>query len=399
MSARDIARELLAQNLTPVPVAFRGKNPTVPGWQTYTHERVTREFDQLFPEGRKLNAGVLLGAASGGIVDIDLDWSLARQLASSFLPPTRMFGRAGSPRSHYLYFADGEAVTAQIKPPRKSLGESKPYILEVRSNGNQTVWPGSTHTSGEVIEWVDADVPITLVKAGDLVTAAERLVAATYLACVWGEGSRDELSAALAGGLLRDGASETDVTHFLEVVMTVTKDEEERDRLKKVSRIAGDLFDRSDKKHFGWPKAAELLGIKEADWVRKRLRSMCFLVDDGQGASSEQSDEVVAELNEKYAVIMVGGRAAILHEQPNPSQDRIDVILTSPADLRLVYDNKHIPVQGGNGTRMTNPINVWLRHPTRREYSGMVFAPDGQCPVDYYNLWRGFAFEPNSGEC
>jgi hypothetical protein len=399
INIREVATAMLGEHLTPVPVAFRGKNPTVPGWQTYTHERVTGEMDQLFPEGRKLNVGLLLGAASGGIVDIDLDWLLAGQLAPMFLPATRVFGRAGAARSHYLYFVDGGVAPAKLSPPRKPPDGFKPDILEVRADGQQTVWPGSTHVSGEAIEWANPDVPIARIQAEELVAVAEQLAVATWVASVWGEGSRDELCAALAGGILRDGAIEADVTHFLDAVMMVAKDEEARDRLKKVSRIAGDLFDGSDKKHFGWPKVAELLGSKEADWVRKRLRSICFPVDDGQGVLSGQSDDVVAKLNEKYAVIMVGGRAAILHEQQNPSQDRIDVVLTSPTDLRLVYDNKHIPVQGGNGTRMTNPINVWLRHPSRREYSGMVFAPDRQCPGDYYNLWRGFALEPSPGEC
>jgi hypothetical protein len=36
-----------------VPVAYRGKNPTVAGWQTYTHERVTAELASSVKRYRK----------------------------------------------------------------------------------------------------------------------------------------------------------------------------------------------------------------------------------------------------------------------------------------------------------------------------------------------------------
>jgi hypothetical protein len=41
----------------------------------------------------------------------------------------------------------------------------------------------------------------------------------------------------------------------------------------------------------------------------------------------------------------------------------------------------------------------WLESPERREYAGIVFAPAGDAPRRYYNLWRGFAVEPAEGDC
>lgn len=42
------------------------------------------------------------------------------------------------------------------------------------------------------------------------------------------------------------------------------------------------------------------------------------------------------------------------------------------------------------------PVSAWWnRHPGRRTYmEGVVFAPGG-CPDTAYNLWRGFAVEPD----
>ncbi len=403
MSSRDNARELLAQDLTPVPVAFRDKKPTVAGWQTYTHERVTAELDVLFPEGHKQNVGVLLGAASGGIVDIDLDWLLAGQLAPLFLPATRVFGRAGAPGSHYLYFVDGDVASTKLSPPRKPPDGFKPDLLEVRSDRLQTVWPGSTHTSGEMIEWADADVPITRIHADELVAFVAQLAVATWLAYVWGEGSRDELCAALAGGLLRDGASEADVTHFLEAVMTVAKDEEARDRLKKVGRIVADLADGNDKKHYGWPKVSELLGANERDWIRKHLRSICSSPTSGACAAGSDST-VVTEMLEKLAVIKHGSQTYILYPELDVVLSQLDAPrrrfdLVRAPELVTLYANRRVAIPGRNGPQLVDPVKLFLEHPDRKTYHGIVFAPDGRCPDGYLNLWQGFMVEPKPGDC
>jgi Family of unknown function (DUF5906) len=40
----------------------------------------------------------------------------------------------------------------------------------------------------------------------------------------------------------------------------------------------------------------------------------------------------------------------------------------------------------------------WLQHPQRRQYEGLVFSPKRDRPR-YYNLWKGFAVKPRSGDC
>ena len=44
--------------------------------------------------------------------------------------------------------------------------------------------------------------------------------------------------------------------------------------------------------------------------------------------------------------------------------------------------------------------DYWLGHPERRQYAGIEFAPPGTAVhPGYYNLWQGFAVEPQEGDC
>jgi hypothetical protein len=99
MAVREAAEHYLSLGWRIVPVPHAKKAPTMKGWpecQVDTNGLVT-----AFPEPS--NIGVILGAVSGGLVDIDLDCPEAVELAPESLPDTWLFGRASKPRSHYLY--------------------------------------------------------------------------------------------------------------------------------------------------------------------------------------------------------------------------------------------------------------------------------------------------------
>jgi hypothetical protein len=49
------------------------------------------------------------------------------------------------------------------------------------------------------------------------------------------------------------------------------------------------------------------------------------------------------------------------------------------------------------GSRPETIGRIWLTHPDRRQYRGIVFAPEG-APDEFYNLWRGFDVRPRSGD-
>jgi putative DNA primase/helicase len=132
-----------------VPIPPRRKGPVIDGWikLRLAPEDVPRRF------GPNDNVGVILGDPSSSLVDVDLDCQEALALAPEFLPATFTFGRASKPASHWLFTLKPPGGIRRYQDP--VTGET---LLELRGSGGQTVFPGSTHESGEVITW-DAGAP------------------------------------------------------------------------------------------------------------------------------------------------------------------------------------------------------------------------------------------------
>ena len=126
--------------------------------------------------GKPQNIGVLLGEPSGWLIDVDLDHALAIEKAAEYLPPTPLrFGRKSKPESHWIYRVRGTVATKQYRS--KSAGT----IVELRSTGHQTVFPPSTHESGERIEFVDPLAEPAEVGADELWAAVAELANAVKI--------------------------------------------------------------------------------------------------------------------------------------------------------------------------------------------------------------------------
>lgn len=175
MNAPATAQEYIKQGWTVTPVHARGKRPLHNDWP----RRHARAEDFAADS----NVGVVLGDVSGGLVDIDLDCPEAVELADTFLPPTREFGRASSLRSHRIYYARH----ARTEKFLQQLGPGKfKTLVEIRANktedgeGLQTVFPGSVHESGELVEW-SSEREIARIAPEQLRTAVARLAATALL--------------------------------------------------------------------------------------------------------------------------------------------------------------------------------------------------------------------------
>lgn len=166
-TARKAAERYLARGWSVIPIPHRTKKAIDKGWpqMRLTHETLDQHFN-----GRPQNIGVLLGAPSGWLIDVDLDHQRAVELAPQFLPPTPLvFGRPGKPRSHWLYLTSAPLVT------EKFASKSSGMIVEVRSTGTQTVFPPSVHECGEPIAWEDESQAPIEVDPHELVESAKRL--------------------------------------------------------------------------------------------------------------------------------------------------------------------------------------------------------------------------------
>jgi hypothetical protein len=100
------------------------------------------------------------------------------------------------------------------------------------------------------------------------------------------------------------------------------------------------------------------------------------------------NDPDVAKLNESYALVIIGDKTVIMIT----STEVIKFLALSAFNTwlanRFVWrDKDKIPL-----------AKYWVSHKQRRQYEGLVFAPLRDVP-GHFNLWRGFAVQPRSGDC
>jgi hypothetical protein len=108
----DAARELLGRGCQPLALHPRSKLPLADRWnkRRLAPADLPQEFRDL-----QSNIGILLGKASGGLVDIDLDCDIGRELAGKFLPKTGIvFGRPGARGAHWLYLCEPNRQDEEI---------------------------------------------------------------------------------------------------------------------------------------------------------------------------------------------------------------------------------------------------------------------------------------------
>lgn len=226
--------------------------------------RILIVADQIFEietYNGKTNLGLLTGKASENVVDIDLDCEEAIALAPHILHDTRTFGRQSKPRSHYLYQVEDD-LPATIK------FQNGQMLLELRSDGCQTLYPGSTNPSNEVVRW-DDDRDICKISASELQESVKKLAAMTLLARLWKEHSRHNIALPLSGWLLRNGRDESEVAYFITVIAEAAGDDQIKDRMKCVETTAERLKNGETVK--GFPELAKLIGKDVAEKIAEWL--------------------------------------------------------------------------------------------------------------------------------
>lgn len=99
-----------------------------------------------------------------------------------------------------------------------------------------------------------------------------------------------------------------------------------------------------------------------------------------------QEASCITELNERFAVAKVGGKTLVL----DTFSEALDAL--SFRDFENMYNNVSI-IAGKFPSRLGR---YWLDHPDRRQYlDGITFQPGTVVAQSQYNLWTGFAVEPD----
>ena len=281
----EVARGYVQRGWAPIPVPYQSKAPVLQGWPTLRlgETALAQHFN-----GARQNIGVLLGEPSGGLVDIDLDAPEVQLAAASFLPPTpATFGRASKRQSHRLYKCTPVESTRQFEDIDGTM------LIEYRSTGGQTIFPGSVHPSGEPVEWdQQGDPPDTDGRL--LKDSVARVAAVALIARHWpGVGSRQRAAMALAGGLLRAGWQAEDVEDFIVAVSTVAGDDEVAMRSKVAEYTCRRVA--TDQPATGWPTLAELIGDKV---VRRACEWLGIKPEEGGG--SEDKGRPTIQVNNRF---------------------------------------------------------------------------------------------------
>lgn len=255
----EMAQDYCRRGFQPLPIPLREKAPTLAGWPQFTC--TVDDVPEHFDLGD--NVGLILGARSGHLVDVDLDCEEARLLAPAFLPATGMVhGRQGNPTSHWWY-------RAEVAKPIKLTDGKGATLVELRTNGQQTLVPPSVHPSGVTVRWEREGDPTTI-DADALRAAVRRLGAAALLARHWpAQGSRNDSALALGGWLLRHDWSDDEATRFVREVARAAGDEEASKRAATVGATARALTD--ERPVTGAPSLAHYLGDEVVRRVGKWL--------------------------------------------------------------------------------------------------------------------------------
>ena len=255
----------------PIPVADRGKNPLRPAWQHSTLETPLTDFPQ------QCNIGVLLGTPSGGLVDIDLDCPEAIAAAPYLLPPTGLkFGRQSKPDSHWIYVVEECGKSERWKSKHG-------VLLEYRANGAQTVFPPSTHQTGEIVEFSCFGDPNPIPRT-ELLSAVEKLRACSLLAQNWTPGNRHDLVLALVGTLLRAGWMEADIAPFVHAICAAANDDELEDRLRSIADTAKRIQDGDATT--GFNALVKLVGANDG----KQLKSWLHIASSSSTGAAQGTD-------------------------------------------------------------------------------------------------------------
>ena len=104
----------------------RGKEPYMVGW---TAGLALEEMAERLSRRPTDNIGVVTGKPSDGLVCIDLDNSIAVELADQYLPLTPLVvGRGENPRTHWFYHVPGGIKATKFKLPADLIAGEGAYV-------------------------------------------------------------------------------------------------------------------------------------------------------------------------------------------------------------------------------------------------------------------------------
>jgi hypothetical protein len=188
---KDQAWRYINRGWSVLPLLPEDKGCSIDEWQ---HLRIkSEEVSEFFDKDS--NIGLLLGKASGGLTDVDLDSPEALTIGPRFLPNTLMSGR-GNQITHFWYVSPD----SRSKKYKDVTGET---MIEIRSDGCQTAVEPSIHPSGDKYKWINPGTELLAIDESELRITVARVAVSSLIARHLPHDGRHDLALAYAGLMLR----------------------------------------------------------------------------------------------------------------------------------------------------------------------------------------------------
>ena len=105
-------------------------------------------------------------------------------------------------------------------------------------------------------------------------------------------------------------------------------------------------------------------------------------------------DKLVHELNQRYSIVSLEGQA-VIQDETITAKGFFEVTYMKLSDFNLRMRNRSAIDRTG---KIIPAGQAWLGHPQRREYTRVVFEPNGAESTEY-NLYQGLGVTPKAGDC
>lgn len=318
------------------------------------------------------NIGIALGERSGGLIDIDFDCSEAAAFGHLLLADLPAFGRSSSPNSHRIAVCDLDKNRLVFQLSDEVANRSpmaRSMLLEIRGNGHQTMFPPSTHPSGERVAWSSEPATAPRVDADELKHKCGLIAFLTTVVAFYPQaaGQRDEICMVLTGILIRAGLDDDTVNFLTEKVASLAGDDEAAKRTGKAEATRN----RIDAKEpvWGLPQLCERLKLQD---LEKAFRGWLGQKDPAKGANASgrprisiQGGQLPAEVDQAEDALL---RANLGVYQRGENLVRV---------VRLPQSEGNDGVQRPSGALLIHPItSTWLREKLTEASEWYIFGSE-----------------------
>jgi hypothetical protein len=202
---------------------------------------------------------------------------------------------------------------------------SKDTIVELRiggAKGAQTIFPGSTHETGEPIDWDENGDPAS-VDGDELRQCVRALAAYSLIVRHWpAAGARHDAARMIGGFLSRAGKPSAEIKYIAEAIAKAASDEEWRDRRTAAEDAA--VANHKGKKAYGLNAMREMFGTEVANKMAEWL--------DYQGGNEQEAAETVTDQERDKATPLLQSSAAFTENFVPP-----DYLIDSILQRRFIY--------------------------------------------------------------